>query len=98
MPACSASEAKNAVHGARAPDVSQVMRTAATGQSRPDMGFALKMQVGVFQRERRGKAKEGSGASPMRLGRGAGTARTGGLGACWPLRPVVVLAGVAGWF
>ena len=31
MPACSASEPKNAAHGARAPDVSQVMRTAATG-------------------------------------------------------------------
>ena len=31
MPACSASEAKNAAHGARAPDARQVMRTAATG-------------------------------------------------------------------
>ena len=38
------------------------------------MGFALKMQVGVFQRERGGKAKEGLGASPVRLGRGAGKA------------------------
>ena len=31
MPACSASEAKNAAHGARAPDVSQVMRTGRGG-------------------------------------------------------------------
>ena len=31
MPGCSASEAKNAAHGARAPDARQVMRTAATG-------------------------------------------------------------------
>jgi len=43
---------------------------------------ALKMQVGVFQRERRGKAKEGLGTSPVRLGRVAGKARTDGLGAC----------------
>ena len=57
------------------------------------MGFALKMQVGVFQRKRRGKAEEGLGASPVRLGRGAGKARTDGLGACWPLRPLVALAG-----
>jgi hypothetical protein len=61
------------------------------------MGFALKMQVGVFQRERGGKAKEGSGVSPVRFGGGAGKARAGGLGACWPLGPVVALAGVAGW-
>ena len=40
------------------------------------------MQVGVFQGKRRGKAKEGSGASPLRLGRGAGKARTGDLGPC----------------
>ena len=28
------------------------------------MSFALKMQVGVFQRERRGKAEEGLGVIP----------------------------------
>jgi hypothetical protein len=58
--------------------------------------FDLRMQVGVFQRERRGKAEEGSGASPMRLGRVAGKARTDGLGACCPLRPLVALAR-GGW-
>jgi hypothetical protein len=41
------------------------------------------MQVGVFQRKGGGKAEEGLGTSPMRLGRGAGKARTDGLGACW---------------
>jgi hypothetical protein len=61
------------------------------------MGFALRMQVGVFQRERRGKAEEGSGVSPVRLGRGAGKARTDGVGACWLLRPLVALVRVAGW-
>ena len=58
--------------------------------------FDLKMQIGVFQRERRGKAKEGLGTFPVRLGRGAGEARMDGLGACWPLRPLVALAR-GGW-
>jgi hypothetical protein len=76
----------------------EVHGRALVGQPKRGSWFALRMQVGVFQRKRRGKAKEGSGTSPVRLGRGAGKARADGLGACWPLRPLVGLAGVAGWF